>query len=103
MPGAHRDSDTRFCTALTNVVGQTNVYVNGLLWAVEGDPNTHGEGDLIQVYGDRNVYINGKRAICAVGDLAEPDMALHPAPPTDPLSASTDTFIYSGRDVTPSF
>lgn len=96
MPGAHRDADLRFCTALTTVIGQDRCFVNGKLWAVENDPETHGHGELIAVTGYRNVYINGKLAICAVSDKAYPDSAGHPAPPTDPQGHSTNVFIYEG-------
>lgn len=100
MPGAHRNDDLRFCTAKTIVVGQGSVYVNGKLWAVEGDPNDHGAGNLIQVYNGGNVYAEGKKIIVAVGDLAEPDNLFHPFPPTDPSTASGDVFAYTGDDVT---
>lgn len=103
MPGAHRNGDERFCTAKTIVSGQSSVYVNGKLWAVEGDPNDHGLGNLVQVYGAGNVKINGKKVICAVGDIAVPDLKFHPVPPTDPSTASGDTFVYSGNDVAPTF
>ena len=101
IPGAHRNGDDRFCTAKTIVVGQSSVYVNGILWAVAGDPNDHGEGKLIQVYDGGNVYAEGKKIIVAVGDLAEPDNQFHPAPPTDPSTASGDVFAYTGYDVAP--
>jgi hypothetical protein len=100
MPGAHRHTDSRFCGATTIVLLQTNVYVNGLLWAVEGDIDTHcNEGALIQVVPKGNVYINGKKVITAVGDKAEPDNSCatpHPGPPTDPLGHSSDTYAYGG-------
>lgn len=98
MPGAHRYNDQRFCSARTIVVGQDSVFVNGRLWAVEDDPETHGNGELIAVYGSRNVYINNKLVICAVGDRAWPDNANHPVPPTDPAEASSDVFVYEGYD-----
>jgi len=94
MPGAHRDEDLRFCSALTTVTNQNDVYVNNKLWAVEGDPETHGNGQLIAVYGEKNVYIHGKHVICAVGDQAQPDDANHPPPPTDPETASPNVFVY---------
>ena len=99
MPGAHRDTDERFCTALTTVINQSTVYVNGLLWAVEDDPETHGHGELIAVYGAKNVYINGKHVICAIGDKAYPDAAMHPGPPTDPLEHSPDVFVYEADTI----
>lgn len=94
MPGAHRDTDSRFCKAKTTVGGQSTVYVNSLLWAVDGDAETHGGGYLIPVYGAKNVYINGKLIIVAVGDAAEPDALGHPVPPTDPQQSSGDVFAY---------
>lgn len=99
MPGAHRNNDLRFCTAKTIVVGQGSVYVNGKLWAVEADPNDHGHGELVHVYGGNKVYCENKLAIVAVGDIALPDDLFHPAPPTDPSTASGDVFAYSGNDV----
>lgn len=94
MPGSHRNGDSRFCGAATIVQGQGSVYVNGQLWAVEGDPESHGAGNLIAVYGAKNVYINGKLVIVAIGDTATSDDEFHPDPPTDPESASGDVFAY---------
>lgn len=97
MPGAHRQGDSRFCGATTIVEGQSTVRVNGRLWAVSNDPNTHGEGRLQSVYGS-TVRINGKRVICAVGDKAGGDLANHPIPPTDPSKSSKDVWVYEGKD-----
>jgi hypothetical protein len=94
MPGAHRDTDSRFCDGKTEVSGQGTVYVNSLLWAVDGDQNNHVGGNLIPVYGAKNVYINGKLIIVAVGDIAAGDDEGHPAPPTDPQQSSGDVFAY---------
>jgi len=96
MPGAHRITDDRFCGGLTVEKGNSTVHVNGLLWAVEGDPNDHGAGDLIAVYGTKNVFVNNKKVICAIGDKAEPDNANHPAPPTDPKGSSNNVIVYGG-------
>lgn len=93
MPGAHRNDDLRYCMAKTIVVGQSTVRVNGKLWAVQDDPNTHGEGNLKSVVGS-TVHIEGKRVIVAVGDIALPDLALHPVPPTDPATASANVKAY---------
>lgn len=68
---AHRQGDLRSCGATTIVTGQNFVKVNGQLWAVEGDQNTHGGGALI-AGGGRRVKINGKKTI-AIGDHASPD------------------------------
>lgn len=99
MPGVHRDTDSRFCAAATIVTHQNNVYVNNLLWAVEGDLDTHcNQGALIAAYGAQNVYINNIKVICAVGDKAAPDylgcVILHPTGPTNPKGHSTDTWVY---------
>lgn len=94
MPGIHRNQDNRFCGALTTVVGQSNVYVNGKLWAVENDPETHGNGQLVATYGQKNVYINGKHVICAVGDSAVADNALHVPPDTYPKGHSSNSNVY---------
>lgn len=92
MPGAHRHGDTRMCDA-TTIASDFGVYVNGKLWAVEGDPETHGGGELVSVVGS-TITIGGKKVIVAIGDVAKPDAALHPIPPTDPFARSTDVFAY---------
>lgn len=101
MPGAHRNQDSRFCGAKTTVTGQSTVTVNGRLWAVENDYDTHcQEGNLQAVYGAKNVKIEGKLVICAVGDSAAPDHAgcivLHPTGATNPLGHSNDVSVYGG-------
>jgi len=93
MVQAHRHGDSRFCGATTNVEGQTTVRVNGKLWAVEGDPNTHGEGRLISVVGN-TVRIGGKLVIVAVGDNAAGDMAGHIPSSTKPSGHSGDVSAY---------
>lgn len=101
MPGAHRDTDSRFCGATTNVTGQNSVLVDGLLWAVEGDKDSHcDEGALIAVYGSMCVEISGKKVICAVGDAADSDHScsepIHPSGMTNPLGHSTNVLVYGG-------
>lgn len=96
MPGAHRDTDGRICGATTEVVNQINVYVNGLLWAVKGDPNTHGAGGLINT--GTSVYINGINVIVNSADPADPDGlcpiagGAHCGPATS--TGSTNVFAY---------
>ena len=97
MPGAHRVTDSRICGAVTSGSSQGTVFVNNKLWAVAGDPNSHGGGSLISVYGPKNIYIEGKHVIVAPGDRAGPDSALHPLPPTDPSSASPDVIAYNAE------
>ena len=72
MPPAHRHSDLRVCGAKTRVQNQGTVKVNGKLWAVNGDPNSHGGGDLIAGHGLK-VKIEGKPVIVHTADSAQPD------------------------------
>lgn len=67
MPQSHRDTDLRACTAQTTVVGQSTVYVNNLLWAVEYDLDTHcaPKGPLKPTL--RTVFVENKNVI-VVGD-----------------------------------
>jgi uncharacterized Zn-binding protein involved in type VI secretion len=65
------------------------------LWAVEGDPNSHGDGELI-ADGDSSpgtVKINGKKVIVHKS-TAEPDNLGHPLPPTDTAEGSGTVFCY---------
>ena len=75
MPAAHRNDDLRFCLATTVVKGQTTVFVNNKLWAVEDDPNTHLLGGLIPSY--TGVYVEGKPVIVNTPDLAKIDGSGH--------------------------
>jgi uncharacterized Zn-binding protein involved in type VI secretion len=75
MPGAHRTTDPRACGAKTASVQSRNVYVNGLLWSINGDPNTHGGGALKA--GTNNVFIGGI-AVCNLNDAAAPDSLCAP-------------------------
>lgn len=70
MANAHRATDTRSCGATTVVNGQNFVRVDGLLWSVNGDPNTHGGGQLIA--SKTYVKINGLSVI-VIGDSASAD------------------------------
>jgi hypothetical protein len=71
MPPIHRDGDPRTCGAATVVTGQSTVYSEGKLWAVEGDPNNHGAGNLIA--SQSAVKIEGKSVIVHKPDSAQPD------------------------------
>jgi hypothetical protein len=94
MPGAHRADDLRFCTAYTIVENQTTVFVNNKLWAVEGDPNSHGEGRLYAFFGAKNIYVENILIICAPGDKASEDEEGHMPSLVDPSTASSDTIVY---------
>lgn len=90
----------RFCGALTQVTGQSSVFMNNVLAAVEGDTDTHNDGgDLVAQYGPGNIFIEGKRMIVAMGDMALPDSVgtlLHPFCPTGPAQGSSNIFAYGG-------
>lgn len=66
----HRDTDSRSCGATTDSAQGRNVYVNNLLWSINGDPNSHGSGSLIADVNE--VYIGGIMTV-NVGDSANPD------------------------------
>jgi len=67
MPQVHRHSDSRVCGATTTASNHKNVWVNNLQISVNGDPNSHGGGNLKanckQVYvGGNLVVLNGNPA-----------------------------------------
>jgi hypothetical protein len=99
MPGAHRDTDARYCGGQTKVVGQSTVFVNSLLTAVDGDPQqpgSHGSTSLVPVI-KKTIFAEGKNVICAPGDKATGvDGKRHIPPQIFPREASNDTFYYSG-------
>lgn len=90
---AHRDGDPRACGATTIVEGQNFVYVNGKLWAVEGDPNTHGNGELIAATG-QTVFIGGKKVIVHGPDPAEMDDLSHSGSEDETAGGSDNVFCY---------
>jgi uncharacterized Zn-binding protein involved in type VI secretion len=67
---SHRNGDARACGASTVVVGQDFVFIDDQLWAVLDDPDSHGDGGLIN--SQDFVFINDK-PIILVGDSANPD------------------------------
>lgn len=91
MPGSHRNGDARICGAKTVVVNQNTVFVNSRLWAVRDDPNTHGNGNLINTVG-YTVFIH-EHPVIVLGDDAKPDNAGHSNP--KPAEASSNVFAYS--------
>lgn len=76
MPAVHRDTDLRVCGATTVSSQSKNVFVNKLLWSIDGDPNSDGQGSLFA--GTNNVFIGGV-AVCNNNDTAAPD-SLCPIP-----------------------
>lgn len=92
MSKAHRNNDERACSATTIVEGQSSVYVNGKLWAVQGDPNTHGEGGLIP--SGHTVKINGKKVIVHKPDQADADLFGHVGSLDETAGGSGSVFAY---------
>ena len=94
MPSIHRNTDPRVCGATTTVVGQSNVFANGLLVSVNGDPNTDGGGELIAA--NKNVYVNGKLVVNNTPDNAAAD-SLCPIPPhCNPQTAGGSENVFVG-------
>jgi hypothetical protein len=92
----HRDTDSRACGATTTVKGQGDVYVNSLLASVQGDPNTHGGGELAASVNDGTVYINNRKVVLK-GSSAAPDLACAPAGPPhcDPFSVGSSPNVFA--------
>ena len=73
MPAAHRNGDLRACGAITVVTWQNTVFVNGKLWAVLGDKDSHcNEGNLRPVVPSAIVRVGGRR-VAVIGSPALPD------------------------------
>lgn len=75
MAGVHRNGDSRACGAST-IASNPNVFVNNKLAAVDGNPNSHGGGNLNAA--NPNVFI-GNKLVVINGNSASPD-ALCPLP-----------------------
>ena len=88
---AHRDGDARVCGASTVVTGQSTVFVNGKLWAVDNDPNSHGGGELAPV--DAGVYVEGKPVVVHRPDTAAIDAR------NDVLETKLDEALEYSRDI----
>lgn len=67
----HRDTDARVCGASTIVVGNYNVFCNSLLVSVDGDPNSHGGGNLKAR--NNEVYVHSKLVVNHTPESAAPD------------------------------
>ena len=99
MPGAHRENDRRSDStqSRSTVTGQTTVFVNNKLWAVEGDQESDGMGHLISK-SPGTIFVNNKKIIVEQLDDASPDSLCpirggehcHP----HPNEGSTDVFAY---------
>jgi len=92
----HRNSDSRSCGATTIVIGQSTVFVNGLLASVKGDPNSHSDGKLLATINDGTVFINNKKLVLKGSD-AVPDKKIgveHQDPKS--VGASPNVFACGG-------
>ena len=74
-------------------MGQSNVYVNGLLASVQNDIDTHFDGRLLADNNDGSVFINGKKVVLK-GSNALPDLAGHINPYA--VGASPNVFACGG-------
>ena len=91
----HRHGDARACGATTIFRGQSTVFANSKLIAVNGDPNTHGAGNLVA--GSNNVFINSIAVVnhsadgSAADNLCPSAGGTHCAPVT--AAGSPDVFV----------
>jgi len=99
MAAIHRDTDLRACGATTNVVGQSSVYVNGLLASVKNDPNSHRDGNLNANINDGTVFIENQLVVL-LGSSASKDKKYitEGVPHNNPsaTTASPDVFACGG-------
>jgi hypothetical protein len=68
--------------------------VNGKLWAVEGDPDSHSAGALVAT--GKTVFIEGKLVIVHTPDHATPDVLCYIVGPPhcDPYTAQGSDNVY---------
>lgn len=85
----HRNNDSRACGAVTVVTGQDFVRVNGELWAVHGDPNNHGSGNLIASVD--YIKINGLNVIVLNDNASADNLVL--GPHSNPKATGYDSLI----------
>ena len=91
---AHRDGDLRACGATTIVEGQSSVYVNGKLWAVDNDPNSHGAGNL-DANDTETVFIEGKPVVTHTPDQGKnQDNLLHDTSEVETAEGSDNVLAY---------
>jgi hypothetical protein len=90
----HRQTDLRICGHTTVVVGQSNVFANSLLVAVDKDPNTGGGGNLIAAC--KNVFINNKLVVNHSPENATPDGSCPASPHCNPKTAQGSPNVFVG-------
>jgi len=94
MPAAHRNTDDRACGATTIVIGQSTVFVNGLLWAVDGDIDTHCDPKGPLDPSGSTVFIEGKNVVVVGDGFYAPDFQ-----PPDCLVVHSPTAATGSGDV----
>lgn len=93
MPQVHRNGDSRSCGATTTASNNSKVFVNYQPISVDGDPNTHGGGELnasnnkVKV-GGKLVVLNGNSA--APDSRCKPDGGAHCGPSATSGSPNVD-------------
>ena len=75
MPAIHRNGDPRACGATTIVSGQSTVFANEKLVAINGNLSTHGGATLNA--GSKNVFIAGVAVVKNTADTASPCSVPH--------------------------
>ena len=95
MAAAHRNTDLRACGATTVSSQGAKVYVNSLLWAINGDPDSEGDGQLIAAV--NNVFIGGQMVV-KNGNSASPDALCVPigGAHCNPLASSGSSNVFVG-------
>ena len=93
MPQVHRDTDGRSCGAKTNAACN-NVFTNNLLTAVDGNPNSHGGGELKAE--NPNVYIGGKLVVINAPNDAASDTFCPIPPHCNPKTDGGSPNVYIG-------
>ncbi len=68
MPAIHRNGDPRACGATTIVSGQSTVFANQKLVAINGNLSSHGAAALNA--GSKNVFIAGVAVVNNTADTA---------------------------------
>lgn len=96
MAKIHRHSDSRSCGATTIVSGQDTVFANGLLVSVDGDPNSHGAGNLNA--DSKNLYVHSTLVVNHSPDSAAPDgdCPIAGGAHCDPTTASGSPDVFVG-------
>lgn len=94
----HRITDSRVCGAETTPAGNSDVFANNLLVAVNGDPNSHGSGGLIahsnEVYADNILTVNHTADNANADDIVVP-------PHDNPATSQGSPNVFTGDPNTP--